>query len=95
MAKLKQQQIEVADAARRGPVLAGLAASGGVCCWCNRCGHRAILPLSRLLAELGPAYPVAELGARLRCAGCGSKDVAARPEGGWSEAARPQGGRAA
>lgn len=52
----------------------------GVFCWCNRCGHNATLASDRLAAELGPDIPVPEVATRLRCSGCGSKDVAARPE---------------
>jgi len=50
-----------------------------VFCWCNRCGHHATLPADRLAAEFGPDYPVPDLGVRLRCSGCGCKDVASRP----------------
>ena len=60
--------------------LGDIAARGlAVFCWCNRCGHNAELPSERLAAELGPALPVPEVGARLRCSGCQSKDVATRP----------------
>lgn len=51
-----------------------------VFCWCNRCGHNASLDSGRLAAEFGPSYPVPEVGAGLRCSGCGSKDVATRPD---------------
>jgi hypothetical protein len=51
-----------------------------VFCWCNRCGHNARLPTARLIAQLGPDMPVPEVGARLRCSGCQSKDVATRPD---------------
>ena len=50
-----------------------------VFCWCNRCGHNATLETLQLFGELGPAIPVPEIGARLRCSGCASKDVATRP----------------
>lgn len=51
-------------------------------CWCNRCPHHAILPVATLINRFGPACSVPEVGARLRCSGCGSKDVATRPN--WS-----------
>ncbi len=50
-----------------------------VFCWCNRCAHNAILESRHLLPQLGPAYPVPEIGARMRCSSCGSKDIATRP----------------
>ncbi len=54
-------------------------AAVAVFAWCNRCGHSAILEAGPLAAKLGPALPVPELGAALRCSGSGSKDVATRP----------------
>ncbi len=81
MARLKEAAIRDADGRRRPATLATLEAHGvGVFCWCNRCGHHARLPLGPLIAELGPNHPVPELGARMRCSGCGSKDVATRPD---------------
>jgi hypothetical protein len=32
-----------------------------------------------LIAELGPDFPVPEVGTRLRCSGCSGKDIATRP----------------
>lgn len=32
-----------------------------------------------LIQQLGPAFPVPEIGARMRCSSCASKDVATRP----------------
>lgn len=82
MAGFKRQALDDEDQRRRAVVLGELAAEGlGVFCWCNRCGHNATLPTERLVKELGPDFPVPELGVRLRCSGCGSKDVATRP--GW------------
>ena len=67
---------EYANPARLGPI----AEQGlDIFCWCNRCGHSAELSSVLLLARLGPAVPVPEIGAHLRCGGCGSKDVATRP----------------
>ena len=61
-------------------VLGELAtASVDVFCWCNRCGHHAIVPAASLTDQLGPQFPVPEIGARMRCSGCGAKDVATRP----------------
>ena len=48
-------------------------------CWCNRCGHNAVLPVGLVIAQLGPGFPVPEVGAHTRCGGCGGKDVATRP----------------
>jgi hypothetical protein len=31
------------------------------------------------MGELGAAFPVPEVGGRLRCTGCGGKDIATRP----------------
>jgi hypothetical protein len=61
-------------------VLAELVEGGvDVFCWCNRCGHHATLSAHGLLTQLGPQYPVPEIGARLCCGSCGSKDIATRP----------------
>lgn len=48
-------------------------------CWCNRCGRNLELPALPLIRQLGPNYPVPEVGARMRCTECGSKDIATRP----------------
>lgn len=50
-----------------------------VFCWCNRCTHHAVLPAQVLVDQFGPDFPVPEVGARLRCSGCGAKDIATRP----------------
>lgn len=50
-----------------------------VFCWCNRCSHNAVLESQALAATLGPAMAVPEIASRLRCSGCGSKDIATRP----------------
>lgn len=68
--------------ARRGPppVLADLEAQGlGVFCWCIRCGHNAEVAVAPLIARLGPTLPVPRLARHMRCAGCGGRDVTARP----------------
>ncbi len=51
----------------------------GVFCWCNRCRHTATLTTSELLVEMTPDFPVPEVGPRLICSDCGSKDIATRP----------------
>ncbi len=50
-----------------------------VFCWCNRCTHHAVLAAPMLVAQFGPNYPVPEIGTGLRCSGCGTKDIATRP----------------
>ena len=66
--------------AHRPVTLGDLIEDGiGVFCWCNRCSHNAVLDAGILAAQLSPAWPVPALCGRLRCAGCGTKDVAARP----------------
>lgn len=50
-----------------------------VFCWCNRCGHWAILPTAALVAQMGPGLPVPLVARRLVCTGCGTRDVATRP----------------
>ncbi|MCP5366419.1 MAG: hypothetical protein H6907_17030 [Hyphomicrobiales bacterium] len=78
---MKRGQIERQDAALHPVTLGEIADKGlDVFCWCNRCTHSAVLPTARLLKELGPAYPVPEVGARLVCSSCGSRDVATRPD---------------
>jgi hypothetical protein len=60
--------------------LGDLADDGlGVFCWCNHCGHHADLSAAELAAQLGPATPVPAVAGHLRCAGCGSRNVAVRP----------------
>jgi hypothetical protein len=50
-----------------------------VFCWCNRCGHSAVVATPLLAAEIGPLAPVPTVAARMRCSGCGARDVATRP----------------
>jgi hypothetical protein len=66
---------------RHRPITLGALADRAVdvFCWCNRCGHNATVAIGPLLRQLGPAMPVPEVGTRMRCTGCGSKDVATRP----------------
>lgn len=51
-----------------------------VFCWCNRCGHRAVMEAAVLLRRLGPAMAVPRVAAWLTCSGCGSRDIATRPD---------------
>ena len=80
MGQLKRDLIEAEQRARRPVTLGDLAAIGAdVVYWCNRCGHHgAIAPLP-LAGTHGPDCAVPEIGSRLRCSGCGSKDIATRP----------------
>lgn len=80
MAGVKRSAIETEERWRRATTLGELADEGiDVFCWCNRCSHNAVVETGRLIAELGPALPVPEAGARMRCSGCASKDIATRP----------------
>lgn len=81
MGGFKNLQIAQADAERRAVTLAELDGSGlCVFCWCNRCGHQARLPTALLRNQLGPEFPVPDIGSHLRCSSCGSKDVATGPD---------------
>ena len=81
MAKIKRRAIEAADRQIQAVTLGDLVHQGlRVFCWCNRCSHSAVLETKPLLAELGPDFPVPDLGIKLRCSGCSSKDVATRPD---------------
>jgi hypothetical protein len=80
VARIKRGILSANDRRLRATTLGDLAAQEvEVFCWCNRCSHNAVLPTRRLIAEMGPAMPVPEVGARLRCSGCASKDIATRP----------------
>ena len=80
MGRLKEHMIEDDEAGRRATRLGDLLEDGiPVFCWCNRCSHNATVALDLLIARLGPAMPVPEVGATMRCSSCGSKDVATRP----------------
>lgn len=60
-----------------------------VFCLCQRCGHAATVDAGQLVSQLGPDMPVAEVGTRMRCRGCGSKDVATQP--GWTPSVAGEG----
>ncbi|MEE8272756.1 MAG: hypothetical protein V3R98_13660 [Alphaproteobacteria bacterium] len=80
MAGFKRQQLAEEDVRRRPVALGTLADQGvDVFCWCNRCGHNAVVTTARLIRQLGPDFPIPEIGAQMRCTGCGGKDVATRP----------------
>ncbi len=80
MAGIKRALDRDLERDRRATTLADLAALGhDVFCWCNRCGHNAVLPTPLLAERLGAAMPVPDVGAHLRCTGCGTRDIATRP----------------
>lgn len=80
MGGIKRQEMTEAERRRQAACLGELVEPGiGVFCWCNRCGHNAVVEIEGLVGQLGPDFPVPEVGTRLRCSGCGSKDVATRP----------------
>jgi hypothetical protein len=80
MGRLKQNVIDLEEKSRRAASLSDLIQAGiSVFCWCNRCGHNAEAEATMLVQQLGPAFPVPEVGTRMRCTSCGSKDVATRP----------------
>ncbi len=81
MAGFKRQILAEQDQRLRPATLGELAEQGiGVFCWCNRCSHNGVLPVARLILELGPEMAVPEIGCALRCSRCGSKDIATRPD---------------
>ena len=80
MGRMKQDRLAEEERRRRAVVLGKLRQEQvDVFCWCNRCAHNAVLAVEMLIAQLGPDFPVPDVGAHLRCSGCGSKDIAARP----------------
>jgi hypothetical protein len=48
-------------------------------CWCNRCGHNAVIATEALIAVLAPGTPVPAIGQRMRCSACGGSDISTRP----------------
>jgi hypothetical protein len=80
MSGFKRRLVEAEDRQLKAIVLAELANEKvDVFCWCNRCGHNAVVATSALIMALGPGFPVPEVGGQMRCTGCGAKDVATRP----------------
>ena len=83
MSRLKQRAMNEHDRTIQPVLLGDIGCRNiDVQCWCNRCPHHAVLPVGMLIARFGRDCPVPEIGARLRCSGCGSKDIATRPN--WS-----------
>ncbi|MEM9682574.1 MAG: hypothetical protein AAF942_04850 [Pseudomonadota bacterium] len=80
MGRMKNDHLKEEEEQRRATVLGELDQEGvDIFCWCNRCGHNTVVPVAVFAAQFGPSFPVPDVGAHLRCSGCGSKDVAARP----------------
>ncbi|MDA1309961.1 MAG: hypothetical protein O2985_10180 [Proteobacteria bacterium] len=80
MGRLKESVIAREERGQRAASLGDLMQAGiGVFCWCNRCGHSAEAATAMLVPQLGPGFPVPEVGTRMRCTSCGSKDIATRP----------------
>lgn len=77
MSGFKERFIAAQDRLRRPERLGEAAARGhAILCWCNRCAHHARIDGKHLSLALGPDFPIPEIGTRLRCSGCGAKDVA-------------------
>ena len=77
MAGFKRQFLSDMASTECRPALGALAGRReNVFCQCQRCGHSALVEASQLVAQLGPDMVVAEVGTRMRCSGCGAKDVA-------------------
>jgi hypothetical protein len=77
---MKEERLAAEEEQRRATVLGELQQEQvDIFCWCNRCGHNAVVPVAVFIAQFGPAFPVPDVGAHLRCSGCSSKDIAARP----------------
>ncbi|MCG8355457.1 MAG: hypothetical protein MI920_07810 [Kiloniellales bacterium] len=80
MGGVKRASEREQDRQQRATALGELREAGiDVFCWCNRCGHNAVMAIATLAERLGDDWPVPEVGAQLRCSDCGSKDVATRP----------------
>ena len=80
MGRLKDQSIRNEEQGRQAARLGDIAEAGlHIFCWCNRCGHNSEVDSRMLVMKLGPAMPVPEIGAKMRCSNCQSKDIATRP----------------
>ena len=80
MGGFKRSQIDATERTRRVERLGGVRDQGAdIFCWCNRCGHNTVMSAATLILRLGAAFPVPEVGTRMRCQACGSRDVATRP----------------
>ncbi len=81
MGRIKQDNLSKRDSRRRATCVGDLLANNvPIFCWCNRCGHSSSISAELIVAEAGPMVPVPDIGQHLRCSGCGSKDIATRPE---------------
>ncbi|MEM7444053.1 MAG: hypothetical protein AAF414_12060 [Pseudomonadota bacterium] len=77
MAGFKRQFLAETMSDEGALVLGALASRlGNVFCQCQRCGHASLVEAVQLMRQLGPEMAVAEVGTRMRCSGCGAKDVA-------------------
>lgn len=77
MGAFKQQAVQAEEAKLMPLRLKDLERRGWpVAATCHRCGHQAHLLAEFLVPRLGGDLPVPEVGARLRCRCCGSKEVA-------------------
>jgi len=80
MGRLKQDALDTEHRCRRAVTLGDLLDQAlDVFCWCNRCGHNSVIETGWLAGQMGPAHAVPEVGSRLRCSSCASKDIATRP----------------
>lgn len=80
MGAMKREAVNRSDRALQPPRLTHLLDRGlDVFCWCNKCGHNAVMPTADLADRLGPQLSVPEVGARMRCSVCRSKNIATRP----------------
>ena len=80
MGKLREQAIYLSDNGQQPALLKDLKdANVDVFCWCNRCDHNIHFSTKLLIYQLGTNFPVPEIGTRMRCKLCGSKDIATRP----------------
>tara|TARA_E500000318_G_scaffold23279_1_gene23677 strand:- start:5346 stop:5627 length:282 start_codon:yes stop_codon:yes gene_type:complete len=81
MGRFKDKALREDELRNRPAILADLARAGiDVFCWCHRCGHNARMTTALLIPQLGPHFPVPEIGSRMRCSACASKDIATRPD---------------
>lgn len=80
MGRLKQDAFEAEEDRRQVARLGDIANDGlDIFCWCNRCNHYDTVASAMLVSKLGPAMPVPEIGACMKCSNCQSKDIATRP----------------
>ncbi len=81
MSGMKHRALAEAERYRQAATLGEVADRGvDIFCWCNRCGHNAVVASASLIATLGEGYPVPDIGVRMHCTRCNGKDVATRPD---------------